>query len=487
MPINAGPEYFKSEEQYRKARTDPEKLAALQEMLRTAPKHKSSETLIREITRKIGELRRKMQKQVEFEKARAKKVPSMTVKKEGAGQVVLVGAPNSGKSTLVKTLTQAEVLIAPYPFTTVKPVAGMMNFKGARVQLVDLPPIIEGSSSGKMQGTEVLSVARNADAILMPVKSVAELKVNLIELANAGIRVVEAKPHIHASESKFGGINIAGREFLNCSEGETRQFIKGLGFNNLNLVLFENTSLKELADVLNSRISFKKAVVICFDEKTFKAAKAFVNDLLKERLKEKIREKLAKETSLKLREKIRHELMPGLREWFDKEKSIQLQKRLRKWMKMGEQDRVEKGVETELKEKLNAKLDSMTENKLKERLNEETEKEFNEKSNELLERERTGVQLMLLNKGNFDELRKKLFELLDVILIFTKKPGQEPDFKEPLILKKGATAEDAAFQLHKELARKLKYVKVWGSSKFPGQRVSKDYPLQNDDIIEITA
>lgn len=488
MPANVTFEFDIARKKYEDAKTDPEKLMALQEMLRTAPKHKGSETLIRDITKKIGELRRKMQKQREFEKARTKKsAAGMTVKKEGAGQVVLVGAPNSGKSFLVKKLTHAETEVAPYPFTTVQPIAGMMNFKGARVQLVDLPAVIENSSSGKMQGTQVLSIVRNADSILMPVRQADEFGVNIDELAKSGIRVIQARPNIQVSESRFGGISIAGKEFLNCPEEEAMQFIKGLGFDNLNVVLFEKTSLKDLADVLDSRITFKKALVVCFDEKTFDEVNNLLEGLVLERVKEKLRESIKSEVAGKLEGRLRNELKKDLMKWFGEQKSADMQKRLKRWMKEGEQDRIERQVEAELNEKLNAKLDSMTENRLNELLEKETEKEFSKRKKELLEKERLGLKLMLLTEKNFDGLRKELFDLLDVVMIFTKKPGQEPDFNEPLILKKGSTAEAAALVLHKELAKKLKYVKVWGSSKFPGQRVAKNYKLKNEDIIEIYA
>ncbi|MBI5884637.1 50S ribosome-binding GTPase, partial [archaeon] len=360
MPANVTAEFEISRKKYEDAKTDDEKLNALQEMLRTSPKHKGSEALIRDITKKIGELRHKMEKQKVFEKARTKKSgASLTVRKEGAGQIALVGAPNSGKSSLVKLLTKAEVEIAPYAFTTVTPVSGMMDFKGAKVQLVDLPAVIEGSSSGKMQGTQVLSIVRNADAILMPVRSANEFKVNVEELAKAGIQVVQAKPNIQIGESKFGGINFAGKEFLNCSEVEAKSFVKGLGFDNITLVLFEKTSLRDLSDALDSRIVFKKALVACFDRQALDEARAFMDFILLERVRERLREEIEKQAVSRLKPKIRESLRERLLEWFDREKSIELQKRLRKWMKEKEQDKVEGQIERELTEKLNAKLDSM--------------------------------------------------------------------------------------------------------------------------------
>lgn len=89
----------------------------------------------------------------------------------------------------------------------------------------------------------------------------------------------------------------------------------------------------------------------------------------------------------------------------------------------------------------------------------------------------------LLNE-NLTLLLNKIFEGLNIIRVYTKEPGKPPDMKDPLILKKGANVVDAAYKLHKEIAKNLKYARLWGSSKFEGQRVTRDYILQDKDIIE---
>jgi len=84
-----------------------------------------------------------------------------------------------------------------------------------------------------------------------------------------------------------------------------------------------------------------------------------------------------------------------------------------------------------------------------------------------------------------ENLKEKIFFLLGKILVFTKKPGQKADYTDPLAVKEGETAETVANSLHKDIAKKFKFARVWGSTKFEGQRVSKDYKLQHEDIIEI--
>jgi len=135
MTTNAGPEYREAEARFRVAVTPQEKLAALEEMLRLVPKHKGTEKLCADLKSRISRL-----KQEPKGKAGAKGA-SHKIVREGAGQVVLVGPPNSGKSTLVASLTHARPEVAPYPMTTLKATPGMMPFEDVAFQLVDLPPL----------------------------------------------------------------------------------------------------------------------------------------------------------------------------------------------------------------------------------------------------------------------------------------------------------------------------------------------------------
>jgi hypothetical protein len=86
---------------------------------------------------------------------------------------------------------------------------------------------------------------------------------------------------------------------------------------------------------------------------------------------------------------------------------------------------------------------------------------------------------------NFDELKKEVYQLLDIVRVYTKVPGKEPDLSEPVILKKGSTIDDVALSVHKDFAAKLRYAKVWGSGKFDGQMVNRDYRVSEGDVIEL--
>jgi ribosome-interacting GTPase 1 len=159
MPANLPPQYLKVEEEYRKASTPERRLELLRELFRLLPKHKGTEKLQSDLKQKMSQLRAEMERG----KSGGKKAgPGHHVPREGAGQVVLVGAPNAGKSTLLAALTNARPEIAPYPFTTRAPQPGIMMWQDVPVQLVDLPPI-----APEFFEPWVPNVVRSADAALL--------------------------------------------------------------------------------------------------------------------------------------------------------------------------------------------------------------------------------------------------------------------------------------------------------------------------------
>src|SRR5918911_419367 len=138
MAANLTPQYLEAEAEYKKARTAEERLECLQRMWSLLPKHKSSEKLQADLKTRISETK----KEIEHERRSPKKGGvSYKIPRQGAGQVILVGPPNSGKSRILTRLTRATPEVAPYPFTTREPHAGMMDWEDVRVQLIDTPPV----------------------------------------------------------------------------------------------------------------------------------------------------------------------------------------------------------------------------------------------------------------------------------------------------------------------------------------------------------
>jgi uncharacterized protein len=139
MPANLPPQYFEVEKRYREARSVSEKLKHLEEMLAIMPKHKGTDKLKADLRRRIAQLK----DMGASRKGPGRRAPVYLVEREGVGQVVLVGPPNTGKSSLLAALTKALPAIADYPYTTRFPLAGMMRYENVQVQLVDCPPLGE--------------------------------------------------------------------------------------------------------------------------------------------------------------------------------------------------------------------------------------------------------------------------------------------------------------------------------------------------------
>jgi len=178
MPANLTPAYFEAEKRFREAKTNQEKIIALEEMLAVMPKHKGTDHLKADLRRKIARLTQASEKKSATQRA------SMVLPKEGAAQVVIVGLPNAGKSQLVASITKATPTVADYPFTTQNAVPGMMEFENIKIQLVDMPPLVSGSIP-----FWVPPMLRRADALLImvdlsdaPLDQLIEIAMQLEEL-----------------------------------------------------------------------------------------------------------------------------------------------------------------------------------------------------------------------------------------------------------------------------------------------------------------
>jgi len=157
MPANLPPEYFSAEKQFKQASTPAEKITALEDLIATVPKHKGTDKLRADLRRRLSQLRKDA-----IKKKKGGRADLYTVPKEGSAQIALVGFPNSGKSSLLASLTNATPVIAEYPISTIMPLPGMMPYEDIQVQLVDLPPIGNESTDGWVSG-----ILRYADALII--------------------------------------------------------------------------------------------------------------------------------------------------------------------------------------------------------------------------------------------------------------------------------------------------------------------------------
>ncbi len=326
MPANLTPQYLEAEAKFKQAKSIPEKIKALEVMMAVIPKHKGTEKIRAQLKSRMAKLKEELQKRPTIGRAEQ----AYNIKKEGAGQVVLVGLPNSGKSSLFVRLTNAPSEVADYPFTTQKPIPGMMNFENLQIQLIDTPPIqldhVEPGFS---------NLIRNANGLLL-----------IIDLSNDPVFQME----ILEEELGQMKIKVIGKEAtLNLQEG----WVPKRGF-----LLGNKCDVRGAMDRYGA-------------------------------LKDKYKEEFL--------------ILP-----------------------------------------ISAK-----------------------------------------EEMNFDELKKEIYQLLEIIRVYTKAPGKPPDLTEPVILKKGSTVEDVALSIHKDFVAKLRYAKIWGSGKFDGQMVKRDYQVSEGDVIEL--
>lgn len=326
MPANLPPQYHGAEQRFREAKTIPDKIEALEEMFALLPKHKGTDHLKADIRRRIAKLK------LEGEKKGGRKGFGYHVDKQGAGQVVLVGPPNAGKSLLLARLTNAKPEVAEFPFTTARPLAGMVEFENVQIQLVDLPPIAPDMTEPWVHG-----IIRAADAVLL--------------VADLGDDAV-----LERTEETFAYLDHA-RVTLVPSGGPTAS--------------------PEIGRVL------KRALL--------GANKADVE---------------------------------------------------------GADDRL--GV---LAEAYGARLPVL--------------------------------RLSARDGTDLESLKRRLFELLGVLRVYTKAPGKPPSLAAPVVLPIGSTVLDIAASIHKDFAQQLKFARIWGTGKFDGQKVQRDFPVREGDVIEL--
>jgi len=141
-----------AEKKYAEAKSKEEKISALEEMIKYAPRHKGGHNLLAQLKQRLKKLKE------ESKKGKTSSKPKFSIKKEGAGQVCIIGMTNSGKSTLLKALTNVDVGIADYPFTTKEPVVGMMNYEDVLIQLIEIPSTFDPDFTSLLQTTDIILV-----------------------------------------------------------------------------------------------------------------------------------------------------------------------------------------------------------------------------------------------------------------------------------------------------------------------------------------
>ena len=326
MPANLPPTYFEAEKRYREAKSPEDKVEILEEMLTIMPKHKGTDKLRGGLRRKISKFKAQSQKK----KGASKRETAYSIDREGAAQVVVVGPPNVGKSSLIAALTNASPEVADFPHSTWKPTPGMAPYENIQFQLIDTPPITR-----EYMDPWMADLIRRADIVVI----LLDLKKDTLEHLENTLSILQ----------------------------ELRIFPEGAS----------------IPEDLKKQPFVKKILVV-------------VN-----------------------------------------------------------------------------------------KMDEPEEEEDYEVFLELSDLKLPSLGISIHTRRHLTAFIKKIYEISEIIRVYTKAPGKEPDMNAPFVLPKDSILGELAVKIHKDFTKKLKFARVWGEVVFDGQMVQKDYVLQDGDVAEI--
>jgi hypothetical protein len=243
------------------ALTIDEQIKAIEEEIGKTQYNKATQGHIGLLKAKIARLK------MEQEKRRAASGgggQGYSVKKSGNATLALVGFPSVGKSTLLTKLTDAKSDVAAYAFTTVDVIPGIMYYKFAKIQVLDLPGLIRDASRGKGRGREVLAVVRTADLILFVIDVYdTNVEVLIDELYNTGIRLNTHPPNVVITKTDRGGIEIKPTVNLTKITAEmASDMVSAYGYVNAEVIIREDIDEEQLIDVLTGNRVYMRSVTV---------------------------------------------------------------------------------------------------------------------------------------------------------------------------------------------------------------------------------
>ncbi|MFQ5859311.1 MAG: GTPase [Anaerolineae bacterium] len=326
MPTNLPPEAVEAERRYRAAKSPEEKIARLEEFISAIPKHKGTDKLRADLRRRLSKLKSAAQAR----KKVGRQVSPYHIDREGAGQVVVIGPANVGKSALVAALTNATPEVSPAPYSTWQPTPGMMLVDDVQIQLIDTPPLTR-----EYVEPDFLDLIRRADLILL-----------VVNLQTYPVQQLEDSTALLAEH------RIVPQHLVDRYPEQRGLTVKPL------LVLVNKND----------------------DEDTDELFELFL---------------------------------------------------------------------------------------------------------ELLQDDWPLLPISATIGRNLERLKRAVFERLELVRVYSKAPGKEPNLSAPFVLRKGSTVEEFAGKVHQDFLENLKAARVWGSVAFDGQMVPRDYILQDGDVVEL--
>ncbi|MEM3127276.1 MAG: GTP-binding protein [Candidatus Woesearchaeota archaeon] len=215
----------------------------------------------------IGLIKAKIAKLKEKQAARSsagKKGEGYAVRKSGDGTVILIGFPSVGKSTLLNKLTNAESKTAAYAFTTLTCIPGIMEYKHAKIQILDVPGILEGASVGLGRGKEVLAIAQSADLVIFLVEIFHPEQVLILEkeVYNTNLRINQQKPDVTIKRTARGGMKIQSTISLTMNEQTIKGILAEFKLNNADVLLREDISPDQLIDIIEGNKKYVPGILV---------------------------------------------------------------------------------------------------------------------------------------------------------------------------------------------------------------------------------
>lgn len=237
-----------------------EEIDELREEIQSTPYNKSTESHIGRLKAKLAEKKEKLENQSSSGGGHG-----YAVEKTGDASVALVGFPSVGKSTLVNALTNAESETGEYEFTTLNVNPGMLQYRGANIQILDVPGLIEGAAGGRGGGREVLSVVRTADLVVfvLSVFEIDQYERLRKELYENKIRLDTSPPSLSITKKHKGGIRVTMGDDVSLDEGTVKDVLREHGYVNAEVTIRGDITIDELIDgIMDNRVYLPSMVTV---------------------------------------------------------------------------------------------------------------------------------------------------------------------------------------------------------------------------------